>query len=146
MRNALRVWKPQTRSLFDWPFQHELDSLFTPVYPAEQASFIPACEVEEDENKYKISLDIPGIAKDELKVEFEKNRLTISGERKIAEEKETKGFIRNERRYGKFARTFTLPESVDSNKIEATHQDGVLTIHVPKTDEVKPKLIDVKIA
>lgn len=149
MRNALSLWNRnnQPRSIFDWPLHGDFDSFFTPVLAnEEQRSFVPACEVKELKDSFSIALDVPGVAKEDIKVEVEKGMLKISGHRKSETKSEDDGVIRNERVFGEFTRSFTLPETVDAEKIQAVHRDGVLKISVPKSEKEKPKLIDVKIA
>ncbi|MBP8154901.1 MAG: Hsp20/alpha crystallin family protein, partial [Nitrospira sp.] len=90
--------------------------------------------------------ELPEVKKDDVKVTVEDGVLTIQGERK--QEKEDKGtkYHRIERSYGRFVRSFTLPDSVDESKVKAEYVDGVLLLHLPKSEKAKPKQIDVKIA
>lgn len=111
----------------------------------EAKSFLPACEISESESQYLMSVDLPGVKKDEIKIEVADNTLTISGERK-AEKKE--GDERNaqyiEKIYGKFTRTFTLPNTADADKIEATYEDGVLNLAIPKATTARTRKIEVQ--
>jgi HSP20 family protein len=84
--------------------------------------------------------------KEEVKVTVENGTLRISGERKAEKEEKTKKYHRIERSYGSFLRAFTLPDGADGTKISADYKDGMLTVHLPKTAEAKPKAIDVKVA
>lgn len=96
--------------------------------------FIPACDIDETDAHYLISLDIPGMSKDQLVVEIKGHTLTVYGEKR--EEKTGNGFGRAYERFqGKFMRSFTLPELAESEKIEADYKDGVLRISVPKSEE-----------
>lgn len=114
--------------------------------PATKAAeaFAPACEIWEDENHYFMSVDLPGVNKEEIKVEVNENNLTISGERKL--EKKV-GDERNakyiERKYGAFSRIFTLPSTADCDKIEAHHENGVLNLSVPKTTVARTRKIEI---
>lgn len=149
MRNALSIWNRRNnpRSLFDWPVHGDFDAFFSPVLAeSDLQRFTPACEVTEAKDRYSISLDLPGIAKDEIKVEVEDGVLKVSGHRKSESEEEKDGVIRSERSYGEFIRSFSLPDSIDAQKINATHKDGVLKISVPKSEKSLPKQIDVNIA
>jgi len=105
----------------------------------------PAVDVAEHDNEYDVKVELPGVNKDDVKITMQDNILTIRGEKK--QEKESKGsnYHRVERSYGSFQRSFTLPTSVKSEKIEASYNDGVLSIKLPKAEEAKPKQIDVKV-
>ncbi len=105
--------------------------------------FAPVCNINENGKGYTIQFDIPGIKKDDVKIEIENNRLTVSGERKMKkEDKDEKHFL-SEASYGSFMRTFTLPSAVDDNKVSAHYEDGVLTIKIPKLETSKAKEVKV---
>ena len=105
----------------------------------------PAVDIAEKDAEYVIMVELPGVAKDAVKISTVDNLLTIRGEKK--EEKESKGskYHRVERAYGSFQRSFTLPTTVKSDKIEASFNDGMLTIALPKAEQAKPKMIEVTI-
>lgn len=108
------------------------------VAPTHQHSF-PAVNVLESENAFKIELAAPGLKKEDFKVNIHENTLTISTEKK-AETEETEGnYTRKEFNFASFKRSFTLPKSVDGEKIVATYTDGVLGLELPKKEEAKPK-------
>jgi HSP20 family protein len=100
-------------------------------------------EVFEDENNYIFEFEVPGLEEKDIEISVENRILKVAGERKT-EEKSENGF-RSERRYGKFSRSFRLPETADSEKIAANLKSGILTITVPRKEESKPRKIDVKI-
>lgn len=103
-------------------------------------TYAPACEILDEEKSYSISLDIPGLRKEDLDIEVKDNHLHISGERKV--EKATKeNVLRTERRYGKFARVFSLPKNVNPDAIEAKFENGVLEIVLPKEEKSTSKKI-----
>ena len=104
----------------------------------------PALDIYEDKDKYVAKGELPGMKKEDIDVSLDGNTLTISGERKREEEKKEGDTYRSERYFGRFQRTVTLPAAVDANKIQALYKDGVLTVTVPKTEEAKPKQIEVK--
>ena len=104
----------------------------------------PALDLGEDDGMYVITVEMPGIKKEDAKIQFENGVLTISGEKKSQVEKEGKNWHRLERRFGSFYRSLTLPTDVSIDDAEATFQDGVLTIRLPKTEAAKPKSIQVK--
>jgi HSP20 family protein len=113
----------------------------------EWLSFQPRCDVYGDEKKIFLEMELPGIEKENIKIKFEKNILTISGEKKKHSEKsEDKNIFINERRFGKFERSFTLSDAVDSNNIEAKFENGVLYILIPKLEEQPSteRKIDIK--
>ena len=108
-------------------------------------AFTPAVNTREDEKAYYIEVDLPGVKKEDIDVTTEDNVLTISGERKVREEVKEEEYYKVESRYGKFSRSFTLPEDADVEKIEAHAEDGVLEVVIPKKAEVtKVKKIAIK--
>ncbi len=106
-------------------------------------TFMPAADVYEDEHNVVLKLEIPGVNEDDLKVSVENNILTIQGERKFEKEEKEENFHRIERRYGSFTRTFKLPNTVDSDRVEAGYDKGILKITLAKRAEAKPKQIKV---
>ena len=105
----------------------------------------PRVDIFEEENRYELTADLPGIQKEDVKVEVRDNVLTLRGEKKMEEERKDKNYRLSERYYGEFTRTFTLPENVDRNAIDAEYKDGVLHLSIPKTEKAKPKQIEVKV-
>ncbi|MFA6468840.1 MAG: Hsp20/alpha crystallin family protein [Bacteroidota bacterium] len=105
----------------------------------------PAVDIIENNDNYVLKAELPGMNKDDVKITLENNVLTIRGEKK--NEMETKGenFHRVERSYGSFERNFTMPGTIKVNDIDAQYKDGVLTLMMPKAEEAKPKVIDVKV-
>jgi HSP20 family protein len=106
-------------------------------------TFVPAVDVYEDEHNLTLKLEVPGINEEDLKVSLENNTLTVTGERKFEKEEKAENFHRIERRYGSFTRTFRLPNTVDSEKVEAGYDKGILKITLAKKAEAKPKEIKV---
>lgn len=106
----------------------------------------PAVDVYEDKDKITVRAELPGMKQQDIQVSVERNTLTISGERKEEEEHKEGETYRSERFYGRFQRSITLPQPVDSGKIKATYKDGVLEVICPKSEEAKPKQIEVKAA
>jgi len=105
----------------------------------------PRVDIAETDNEFKIKAEIPEVKKEDVKVVADNGVLTISGERKEEKEEKGKKFHRIERHYGSFMRSFTLPDNVDEAKVKASFKDGMLTLSLPKTEESKPKAIEVKI-
>ncbi|MBR9979318.1 MAG: Hsp20/alpha crystallin family protein [Bacteroidetes bacterium] len=110
----------------------------------ESAVWSPMTDITEDSDKYELRFDLPGMSKEDIKMNFSENTLKISGERHAMEEKKEETCHRVERVSGKFFRSFNFPTQVDSNKISASYKDGVLTVTVPKTEEVKPRHIAIQ--
>ena len=109
-------------------------------------SFVPAVDVYEDEHSLTLKLEVPGLNEEDINVTLENNTLTVSGERKFDKEEKEENFHRIERRYGSFTRTFRLPNTVDSEKVEAGYDKGVLKITLAKRAEAKPKTIKIESA
>jgi len=108
--------------------------------------FVPAVNTREADDAYYIEVDLPGVKKEDISIDVDDNVLTISGERKVEEARKEEEFYRIESVYGTFERSFTLPEDVDADKIEAEARDGVLTVKIPKAQiiEKAPKKIEIK--
>jgi len=109
------------------------------------SSFAPAVDVYEDEHQVTLKIEVPGIDEKDIDVRVENNTLTVHGERKIEKEEKEENYRRVERQYGSFIRTFTLPTTVDSEKVAADYDKGVLKISLPKKAEAKPKQIKVNV-
>ena len=110
------------------------------------ASFVPAVDVYEDEHKITLKLEIPGVRQEDLDVRLENNTLTVRGERKFEKEEKEENFHRIERRYGSFARSFALPNTIDTENVNAGYDSGVLKIELSKRADAKPKQIKVNIS
>jgi len=108
-------------------------------------AFVPPVDIYEDQHGIQLKLEVPGINENDLDIKVENNVLTVSGERKFENEQKEENFHRIERRYGSFARSFTLPNTVDTDNIQADYNNGVLNIHLSKREEAKPKQIKVNI-
>lgn len=109
------------------------------------AEWAPLVDISEDEKEYLIKAELPEIKKEEVKVTVQDDVLTIAGERKYEKEEKGKKFHRIERAYGSFERSFTLPEDADATKVVADFKDGILKIHLPKSEKAKPKSVEVKV-
>jgi len=109
-------------------------------------SWIPRVDVHDTGKEVVIDAELPGIDKKDIKVEVKDQTLTLAGERKYEEKTEKDNYSRIERRYGKFSRTFGLPETIDAGKVKAKYNNGILTLTLPKKEEVKPKEIEVEVS
>ncbi len=110
------------------------------------AEWAPAVDIMETSGEYLIAVEIPGVKKEDVKVTLEQGVLTIQGMRRKGEEAQGTKFHRVERSYGSFARKFSLPDLVDDGNVQAVFKDGILTLHLPKSQKAKPKAIEVKVA
>jgi HSP20 family protein len=114
----------------------------------EETEFIrwaPRVDIVEQDGGYELVADLPGLKKEDIKIEIQDNMLTLRGEKKLEEEKKDKNYRLCERYYGEFVRTFTLPENINRDGIVAEFKDGVLKLDIPKTEKAKPKQIEVTV-
>jgi HSP20 family protein len=132
--------------------QDRLNRLFRESYGPEgreesltTSTFAPPVDVYEDEHNVSLKIEVPGIDEKDIDVRIENNVLTVHGERKFEKEEKEENFRRVERRYGSFTRTFTLPSTVDAEKVSANYDKGILKIELPKKAEAKPKQIKVNV-
>lgn len=130
--------------------QHRFNHLFQDYNRGQDeltttTSFVPAVDVYEDEHKVTLKLEVPGISQEDLDIRLENNTLTVRGERKFEKEEKEENFHRIERRYGSFARSFTLPNTLDPESVKANYDNGVLKIELAKRAEAKPKQIKVNV-
>ena len=109
------------------------------------AEWAPLVDIVEDDKQYLIKAELPEVKKDDVKVTVQEDVLTITGERTLEKEEKGRKYHRVERAYGRFARSFTLPEDADGNKVAAEFKDGVLKVHLPKSARAQTKSIEVKI-
>jgi HSP20 family protein len=129
--------------------QRELNRVFSQSVPSktedgyESSVWTPMVDIQEDEDFYTVMLDLPGVDKKDVKINFTDNVLSVSGERKVEKvEGVVKQFV--EREYGKFYRRFSFPGHVDSGNIKAKYDNGVLTLTLPKAEEAKPRSIEIQ--
>lgn len=138
--NTLNDFVPTTFSnMIDRFFNESLSRSGGSAY-----SFVPKVDVVETEKAFELHLAVPGMNKDEFKIDLNENYLTISGERKFTKEKEASNFLTIETQYGTFSRSFSLPENVDAAKINARYNNGILEVVVPK-DEKKALKTTIKV-
>jgi HSP20 family protein len=150
--NALTRWN-QLKELE--ALRHGLGSLFnrSPVHSTEGQEeqiavpeWAPLVDISEDEREYLIKAELPEVKREDVKVTAEEGTLTITGERKFEKEEKGKKYHRVERAYGSFARSFSLPDDASPAKVSAEFKDGLLTVHLAKTEKAKPQQIEVKVA
>jgi HSP20 family protein len=109
------------------------------------SAFAPAVDVYEDEHNITLKLEVPGVDEKDINVNVENNTLTVHGERKFEKEEKEENFRRVERQYGSFTRSFTVPTTVDAEKVSANYDKGILKITLAKKAEAKPKQIKVNV-
>ena len=110
------------------------------------ADWAPSVDISETEEAFHIAAELPEVKKDDVKVTLDNGVLTLQGERKEEREEKGRKIHRIERSYGRFVRSFTLPDLVDDAKVKAEFKNGVLHLHLPKSEKARPKAIEVKVA
>ena len=108
------------------------------------SAWMPPCDVFEDKEAVRIIMEVPGVKPEDVKLSLENNMLTIRGEKKQVAEEKADRVHRYERSYGVFERSFALPSTVDTDRIEARYDNGVLTVMLPKAERARPRQIEVK--
>ncbi|HEX6581725.1 MAG TPA: Hsp20/alpha crystallin family protein [Actinomycetota bacterium] len=107
-------------------------------------TWVPALDVRESQDRFDVTVDLPGLDPDDVNVTFEDGMLSITGKREFSAEDRGETWHRIERSFGTFARSMRLPQTADTERIEATFDKGVLTVSVPKTEQAKPRTIEVR--
>lgn len=126
-------------------FSGMLDRFFNDSFGVALKQFNPAVDIAEDEKSYEIHVAVPGVKKQDFKIDLVDGKLTISGERKLEEKKDGKNYHSLETQYGSFSRSFFIPEDVKEDKVEATYEDGLLKLNLPKNEKkISKASIEVK--
>jgi HSP20 family protein len=133
--------------------QREFDRLFREAFSPALAegevstrTWAPPVDIYENGENLVLKVELPGINPDDVEIRVEDNTLYLKGERKFEKEVKEQNYHRVERSYGTFTRTFSLPNSIDSDKVAANYKDGVLTLTMPKKEEAKPKTIKINVS
>jgi HSP20 family protein len=113
--------------------------------PLTVVDWTPSVDIQETETEYLVKAELPEIKREDVKVTVENGILTLQGERKHEKEEKNRKFHRVERSYGTFLRTFTVPNDTDETKVAADFKEGILRVHLPKTEKPRPKTIEVKV-
>ncbi|UCG27662.1 MAG: Hsp20/alpha crystallin family protein [Bacteroidales bacterium] len=141
---------PIIRKRMLWPdFTNELmrDDFFPVFRTNGYMNQNPAVNIIEEDKQYKVELAAPGLEKKDLHLDLKDDILTISTEKKVENEEKNENFTRHEFNYSSFCRSFTLPDTVDKDKIKASHKNGILTVYIPKKEEEQTSLNrEIKIA
>jgi HSP20 family protein len=111
----------------------------------ERGMWAPAVDIHETNDSYVVKADLPGVNKEDIHLDLKDNTLVLRGEKRFEEKASRDSYIRVERAYGTFVRSFTLPRNVDAEKIQAKYKDGVLELVLPKREEAKPKQISINV-
>jgi HSP20 family protein len=130
--------------------QEQVNRLFESTFPRRSdnsalTSWAPAVDIYETENELVVKADLPDVHEKDLDVRVENNTLTVRGERKFEKKVEEENYLRVERVYGAFSRSFSLPNSVNNEAIQADYRNGVLTVTLPKRAESKPKQVKINV-
>ena len=144
--NSLTNWDPfrdlwNMRSMVDRMFENAMDRQTGGWQPVEWGL---ALDVTENEEEFTVKASVPGINSDDLEITFTDGTLTIKGETRGEKNVDEAHYHIRERRFGRFSRSISLPSNLDTDKIEASYDSGVLTLHLPKAEEMKPKRIEIK--
>src|SRR5690242_15563856 len=146
--NSITRWEPfrnlaslqeQVNRLVEGNFSHHRDQ-------STLTAWSPSVDVYETENELVIKADLPEVVEKDIDVRVENNMLTIRGERKLEEKVKEENYLRMERSYGFFTRSFSLPNTVNTEQIQAEYSDGVLTVTLPKRAESKPKQVKINVS
>ena len=143
--HEIDVWRPANR----WDPVREMEDLVRGMqrvfssFPAASdeamtlAEWIPSVNIAETEQEFLVKAELPEVKKEDIKVNVENGTISITGERKVEQEEKNVKYHRVERSYGRFERSFTLPEEADAEKITSEYKDGILTVHLPKNPSIK---------
>lgn len=132
------------RDLFPKRFSDVLDEFFNDAVATKRDNFVPGIDIAESDDSFHVTVELPGMKKDDININLEDNQLTISGERKFENKEDGKKYHRVESRYGKFTRSFMLPDNVDGESITAKYEDGLLKIDIAKSEEKISKKIEIQ--
>ena len=149
---AIIRWRPMRDFM---TVQDEMNRMFDQFFAREpwggdesmsKAEWSPTVDISENKDEYLVSAELPGMKKEDVQITYANNILKIEGERQKEEEKQDTNYHRVERLYGKFCRTFQVPTQIQADKIAADFKNGILTVHLPKAEEAKPKEVQIKIS
>jgi HSP20 family protein len=155
----LERWDPFRNTLARWDPARELEEMTDRLSRlvgrpaatgAEEAlvtaDWAPIVDIQETDKEYLVKAELPEVKKDDVKVTIKDGLLTLEGERRQEKDEKTKKFHRVERSYGKFVRAFSMPEDADDQKVHADFKEGVLNVHIAKSEALKAKAVEVKVA
>lgn len=147
MLNSMARWNPTGNYVTRDPFFRLVDSFFNQdLQQGEEVSnrtWMPPVDIQETEEGYRLVAELPGLTKEDINITLENNVLRLSGERKFQKDVNKENYHRIERTYGSFTRAFALPSQVNSEKVQASFENGLLTLLVPKAEQAKPRKISI---
>ena len=141
---TLIKYSQPNRDIFGKRFSDIMDEFFNDAVATRQQTFAPSINISETDKQYLIDVEVPGVDKNNIELNVENNTLTISGERKFEKKDEGKHYHRVESSYGSFSRSFTLPDNVKDDTIQATYNNGILNITIEKSEQKMKKQIKIK--
>ena len=150
MNTTLTRWTPASELLrgpLDRLFNQSFSDFLAPVIASEEVSnrrFMPPVDIRETNEALILQAELPGMTKENVQISLENQVLTLSGERTFQKDVKEENLHRIERSYGTFSRSFMLPKNVQSDKVQARFEDGVLTVTLPKLEEAKPRKIEIR--
>ena len=140
---SLIKYNRPNNELLSRSFNDIIDEFFNNAPAFRKDRFMPSVDISEDEKQFEVSVALPGMKKEDIKVDLENGRLSISGERKLENQENGKNYYRVESAFGSFSRSFFLPDSVDEDSIEAKYEDGLLNITIQKDETKTRKQIEI---
>lgn len=135
-----RELRREVNRLFDSAFHDENEDSATPM------GWSPLVDIKETAEGYEVIAELPGLKRDDIRIAMTGNTLTLSGERKRAQDSQEENYHRVERYFGRFSRSFNFPHEVDASKVTAVYKDGLLVVRAPKAEKLRPREIDIRIA
>ncbi|MBM3328117.1 MAG: Hsp20/alpha crystallin family protein [Calditrichaeota bacterium] len=141
--------RPWSRAADFSPLQRQMVRLFDDFFGNDSgesdAHWSPRVDVVEHEDRFEVTAELPGLTRDEVKVELQNNVLTLSGEKRLDTERKDRGLYLTERAFGTFRRSFQFPGQIDAGKIDAEYRNGLLVVTLPKSEESRSRQIEVKV-
>jgi HSP20 family protein len=145
MMNNVTRWNPTAAYVAREPFARLFETFFNDSQSEEVSNrnWVPPVDIQETADGFRLLAELPGLTKQDIQITLENNVLRLSGERKFEKDAKKESYHRIERTYGAFTRSFALPQQVNGEGIQATFENGVLTILVPKAEQAKPRKIEI---
>jgi HSP20 family protein len=146
MLNNVTRWNPNANAYLNRePLSRLFESFFNDMQGEEVSNrgWVPPVDIQETEEGYRLQAELPGLTKEDIQITLENNVLRLTGERKFEREARKESFHRIERTYGSFSRAFALPNQVNAEGVQASFENGILTLMVPKAEQAKPRKIAI---
>jgi HSP20 family protein len=146
MLNNVTRWNPNANAYLNRePLSRLFESFFNDMQGEEVSNrgWVPPVDIQETEEGYRLQAELPGLTKEDIQITLENNVLRLTGERKFEREARKESFHRIERTYGSFSRAFALPNQVNAEGVQASFENGILTLTVPKAEQAKPRKIAI---